>query len=69
MIVRVNMLSLVGFYSNDLDKIIDINNHTCHGYNNAMIITKVHINIQNHPIGMINSYTHAHYHIFYNDED
>jgi len=63
------MLSLVDFYSNDLDKIIDINNHTCHGYNNAMIITKVHINIQNHPMGILNSYTHAHYHNFYNDED
>ena len=63
------MLSLVDFYSNDLDKIIDINNHTCHGYNNAMIITKVHINIQNHPMGIVNSYTHAYYHIFYTDED
>ena len=67
MIVRVNMLSLIYFYSNDLDKIIDINNHTCHGYNNAMIITKVHINIQNHPMGMINSYTDSHSHIFYTD--
>ena len=69
MIVRVNMLSLVYFYSNDLDKVIDINNHTWHGYNNAMIITKVHINIQNHPMGMNNSYTHTHYHIFYTDGD
>ena len=69
MIGRVNMLSMVDFYSNDLDNIIDINNHTFHGYNNAMIITKVHINIQNHPMGILNSYPHAHYHIFYNDED
>ena len=29
----VNMISLVEFHSNDLDKIIDIASHTCWGFN------------------------------------